>query len=263
MKNDDVNKNHLILLPMDSAASTDTVTPDISEKKEETQSDESPPEHLLSKAIEGILFVSSGPVSVDTIAKVLNTKKSTIRSKLRFIRNRLNGENHGFFLDEVSGGWQFLTRNEISSWVSQLSETTPIRLSKASLEVLSIIAYRQPIIRSEIEVLRGTNSSNIVRNLIEWGLIEHQGYKELPGRPEQFGTSNYFLEVFSLRDLSELPTLRDVNDFESRASFGSPVVPPEENTPKIFSKFRCHSFLFRYKINNLFRNFNAIVFHFL
>lgn len=231
MKNDDVNKNHLILLPMDSAASTDTASHDFTEKTENIKSDESPPEHLLRKAIEGILFVSSGPVSVEKISKVLNTKKSEIRSKLRFIRRRLNDENHGFYLDEVSGGWQFLTRNEISSWVGQLCESAPIKLSKASLEVLSIIAYRQPIIRSEIEVLRGTNSSNIVRNLIEWGLIEHQGYKELPGRPEQFGTSRYFLEVFSLRDLSELPTLRDVKDFESSVSCGTPVVSKAEQEP--------------------------------
>ncbi|MGC6509165.1 MAG: SMC-Scp complex subunit ScpB [Myxococcota bacterium] len=230
MQDDPPKRSQLILLPLDSIPPRPLPSP-FQRTNHPDDTDEPPPEHFLSKAIEAILFTSPGPVLVQDLSKVLNTRSSVIRTRLRQIRNRLDRENHGFTLEEVSGGWQFRTRPEVAQWVSKVVESKPIRLSKAALEVLSIIAYRQPIVRSEIESLRGTSSSNIVKNLIEIGLIKRQGFKEVQGRPEQFATTDFFLETFGLRDLSDLPTLRDVKEFEGQVSEGSKVQPKEQPEP--------------------------------
>ena len=229
MKDDPPKRSHLILLPLDSLPPRHVPSPSPRSNRP-VDPEEPPPDHLLAKAIEGILFASAQPILIEDLSRILNTQSTVIRNKLRQIRNRLDSENHGFTLEEISGGWQLRTRPEIAPWVSKVVQNKPIRLSKAALEVLSIIAYRQPIIRSEIEALRGTSSSNIVKNLIELGLIKRQGFKEVQGRPEQFATTDLFLETFGLRDLAELPTLRDVKDFEEQISHGSKIEPPYEDS---------------------------------
>ena len=114
----------------------------------------------------------------------------------------------------MGAGWQLRTQRRYAQWVSRITEVKPLRLSTAAIETLSIIAYRQPTIRHDIESLRGVDCGGMVRNLIQRGLVKSVGRSEGVGRPLLYGTTPYFLEFFGLRDLSDLPALRDLRELE-------------------------------------------------
>ena len=118
----------------------------------------------------------------------------------------------GFFLAEVAGGFQVRTRPEYGHWIRRLKETRPTRLSRAAMETLSIVAYKQPMLRSDVEYLRGVDCGGTLRTLLERGLIRILGRRDLPGRPMIYGTTRKFLELFDLKDLDELPSLKDLTD---------------------------------------------------
>jgi segregation and condensation protein B len=122
-------------------------------------------------------------------------------------------------MQEVSGGYQLRTRPEYADFLRKLGQSRPFRFSRPALESLSIIAYRQPVTRSEIEYLRGVDSGSVVKTLLEKRLIRILGKKDVPGKPMIYGTTKEFLELFGLSDLSALPTLREFSE----------LVPEEEN----------------------------------
>jgi segregation and condensation protein B len=159
--------------------------------------------------IEAILFVSEEPVSIKKLEEVLDElPPEKIAGCLGMLRDRL--ENHGLELVEIAEGWQIRTLPEMGEWVKKFHKISrSTRLSRAALEVLSIIAYRQPIIRQEIEDIRGVDSAGIVKKLLEKNLIRLLGRRRLPGKPMTFGTSKKFLEYFGLVKLSDLPALKD------------------------------------------------------
>jgi segregation and condensation protein B len=118
-----------------------------------------------------------------------------------------------FILKEVAGGFQFRSRPEYGSYILRMFQKTPNRLSRATIETLAIIAYKQPILKSEIERLRGVDVGGILKTLMEKGLVKIMGRKDLPGRPLVYGTTKRFLEVFDLKDISCLPRLKEIKDF--------------------------------------------------
>jgi segregation and condensation protein B len=117
--------------------------------------------------------------------------------------------SRGFLLAEVGGGYQFRTLPEVAPWILTMKSVKPARLSRASLETLSIIAYNQPMTKSAIERIRGVEASSSIKNLLERDLIAVTGKLDAPGRPLLYGTSERFLEVFGLKSLSDLPSLPD------------------------------------------------------
>jgi segregation and condensation protein B len=121
----------------------------------------------------------------------------------------------GLILTEVAGGWQFRTRPENAAIIRQFYHPKPTKLSKPSLETLSIVAYRQPITRAEIDEIRGVDSGGVLKTLLEKNLLRIVGKKEEPGKPMLYGTTHEFLELFQLKSLKELPSLRDYRDLES------------------------------------------------
>ncbi|MCP3872917.1 MAG: SMC-Scp complex subunit ScpB [Desulfobacteraceae bacterium] len=121
----------------------------------------------------------------------------------------------GFVLQEVAGGFQFRTRSRYNEWIKRLVQPSASRLSKAALEALAIVAYNQPIIRSDIEHIRGVDSGGILRMLMEKKLIRVLGRKEIPGRPLIYATTKHFLEVFDLKDLKDLPSPKEIKELES------------------------------------------------
>jgi len=129
----------------------------------------------------------------------------------------------GITLVEVAEGYQFRTRPEYADWVKKLKKTKPFALSQPALETLAIIAYKQPIVRSEVERIRGVDAGGVLHTLLEKKLIKILGRKDVPGKPLVYGTSRRFLEMFGLKDLSSLPTLKDL------ALLGSPA--GEEQLP--------------------------------
>ncbi|OQY59543.1 MAG: SMC-Scp complex subunit ScpB [Desulfobacteraceae bacterium 4572_88] len=177
----------------------------------------------LKNIIESLLFVSETPLTVDRIRKILSFADSKeIRNALNTLSDEYERRKGGFLLRQVAGGYQFRTRPEHSQWIRHLVQPNPVRLSKAALETLAIIAYKQPVIRSDIEHIRGVDSGGIIRTLLERKFIRILGRKEIPGRPLIYATTKQFLEVFDLKDLRDLPTPKEIE------SLGKPLLEQAE-----------------------------------
>ncbi len=165
----------------------------------------------IKHIIESLLFVSDSPLSVKRIQSVLDLRdKKCIEDALKSLNNEYEKRKGGFYLDEVAGGFQLRSRPEHKEWIKKMLGTGNARLSKAALETLAIIAYKQPVIRSDIEHLRGVDCGGVLRMLLERRLIKILGKKQIPGRPLIYGTSKRFLEVFGLKDLKELPSVSQI-----------------------------------------------------
>jgi segregation and condensation protein B len=170
----------------------------------------------LRNIVESLLFVAESPLSFDQLqAAIPEAPGDEIRQVLLALKAAYAVRNGGFEIHEVAGGYQFRTRPEYKEWVRRLLQPKPPKLSKPAMETLAIIAYRQPILRSEIEHIRGVESANSLRILLERKLIRVLGRREIPGRPLVYATTTKFLETFDLRDLKDLPTLKEIADLES------------------------------------------------
>lgn len=168
----------------------------------------------LKMIIEALLFSSDKPLTIKDIHDcVPDADRSEIKNSLKILQHDYEALERSFQLKEVAGGVQFRSRPEYGSYILRMYQRTPNRLSKAALETLAIIAYKQPVIRNEIERLRGVDVGGIIRTLLEKGLIKIMGRKDLPGRPLIYGTTKRFLEVFDLKDLASLPKLKEIKDF--------------------------------------------------
>jgi segregation and condensation protein B len=163
--------------------------------------------------IESLLFVSEVPLSLTKIKSILSMYTHVeITEALEQLRQEYAGDGHGFALAEVAQGYQFRSKPEYGEWIRKLKRITPARLSQAALETLAIIAYKQPILRAEIESIRGVDVGGVLRLLLEKKLIKILGRKNVPGRPIIYGTTQRFLEVFSLKDISSLPTMEEIGE---------------------------------------------------
>jgi len=161
--------------------------------------------------LEGILFTSESPVRMETFAEILpEWSAEAISDGIERIKKEWEDGLKGLELVEIAGGYQFRTKSQWADYIHRLKKKKPVKLSQSALETLAIIAYRQPVIRPEIEEIRGVDSGWVVRTLLEKGLIRMMGRKDLPGRPIVYGTTKAFLEVFSLSSLTDLPTLKEI-----------------------------------------------------
>ncbi|MDQ3367611.1 MAG: SMC-Scp complex subunit ScpB [Myxococcota bacterium] len=171
----------------------------------------------LKHLVEALVFASDKPITVQRLRQ-LTRVSDTRRLEQALADLAADYAERGIVLQTVSGGYQFRTRTQFSAWVQQLIAGRPVRLSRAQLETLAIIAYRQPITRPEIDDIRGVDSSGTLKVLIDRSLIRILGKREEVGRPMLYGTTKEFLDFFSLGDLRELPTLREYSELtdESR-----------------------------------------------
>jgi segregation and condensation protein B len=160
----------------------------------------------ISAKIEGLLFVSSGLVSINQLAKTLETTEGEIEKGLSSLEAHYKEGSHGLRLMRIKSRVQLTTAPEISKIVESFLELeTTGTLSQAALETLAIVAYKQPVTRPEIDVIRGVNSDGVMRTLLSKGLIDELGRAESPGRPIYYGTSPEFLQYFGLESLDMLP----------------------------------------------------------
>jgi segregation and condensation protein B len=173
----------------------------------------------LKSIVESLLFVSTEPLTLDQLCSVLvyPVQKSLDRQKLLAVLETLQSEyremGRGLQLVEVAGGYQLVTRPENSPWIKQLHTVRmAARLSRPGLETLAIVTYRQPVTTPEIEAIRGVDCSGVLKTLLERRLIKIVGRKEAVGKPMLYGTTQEFLQHFGLRDLSELPPLKAVEE---------------------------------------------------
>jgi len=163
--------------------------------------------------LEALLFVAEEPLHLAKLQEVLgDADPTTTEASLRDLVRRLEEEGCGLMVQEVAGGFRLTTRPEAHPWIQRLQQVKPAKLSRAALETLAIIAYKQPITRAEIEAIRGVAADGVMRTLLERGLIRILGRKTEAGRPILYGTSTSFLEHFGFRDLGELPSLREIDE---------------------------------------------------
>ncbi len=159
--------------------------------------------------LEAILFASTQPLSLSDLHKIVeDLPKNTIHQLLLDIQQQWNDERRGIQLVEVATGWQFRTHPSTAPYVQKMQAVKPKRLSKAAMEALAVVAYRQPVTRAEVEQIRGVDSSAVLYKLVQLNLVQVVGKKEEEaGKPEMLGTTPTFLSHFNLRDLLELPSL--------------------------------------------------------
>ncbi len=176
----------------------------------------------IKKALECIIFVSDQPVPVDKLQQVFTElERSEIRKYLKEMIEEWAGLDRGVLLEEVAGGYQFRTDPAFSEYVTHYNKKVrKFRLSRAALEVLAIIAYKQPVTRVEVESIRGVDSSGVINALLERRILEIKGRKEVIGKPFLYGTTSEFLEVFGLKSLNDLPTLKEIDEISKNLEPG-------------------------------------------
>ncbi|HEX9949439.1 MAG TPA: SMC-Scp complex subunit ScpB [Thermodesulfobacteriota bacterium] len=186
----------------------------------------------VKRVIESLLFVHEHPLTVDNIVKIIGDQagKKEIKETLMELLAEYQGMGRSFQLVEVDGGYQFRTKAAYARWIKNLRKVKPAKLSQSALETLAIVVYRQPIVRAEIEHIRGVDSGWVLNSLLEKGLIKILGRKEVAGRPLVYGSSRRFLEIFGLRDLSALPTLQELDALRDKegAEHQEVELPKEE-----------------------------------
>ncbi len=176
----------------------------------------------LKRIVEAVLFAAETPLSLAQICQVLETKdKAPVQTAIEELCREYDYLERAFDLVEVAGGWRLRTRPDMAFWLRKLKRQSATRLSRASLETLAIIAYKQPVLKAEIERIRGVEVSGVLRMLMEKDLVRVVGRKDLPGRPLIYGTTKRFLEVFDLKDLTDLPTLEEMQDLLGDADLAS------------------------------------------
>ncbi len=165
--------------------------------------------------LEALLFISGEPLTVKTLKGLLDINEKEVCRLIGELVNEYQLKNSGIFIAEVAEGIQMVTNPACAPWVKKfLATSVPTRLTNQSLETLAIVAYKQPIIKAEVEAIRGVNSDGVLRTLLERRLVKILGRKEVPGRPLMYGTTKDFLQYFGLKDLAELPTLKDFQETE-------------------------------------------------
>ena len=168
----------------------------------------------LKLIVEALLFASDKPLSAGEIHSSLpDVKLTDIKSALRVLQYEYEAMGRSFGLREIANGYQFRSHADYAPFILKMLQTSPNRLSRATMETLAIIAYKQPVLRQEIEMIRGVDVGGVLRTLLEKGLIRIMGRKNLPGRPLIYGTTKKFLEVFDLKDIDALPKLKEITAF--------------------------------------------------
>lgn len=183
-------------------------------------------------ALETLLFVADEPLFPDQLAGILGDRDADdVHAMVRVLNGRYASEGSALQIAEVAGGFRLTTRPELAEWVQRLNRVRPAHLSRAALETLAVIAYRQPITKAEIEGVRGVSADGVLRTLLERDLIRIVGRKPEAGRPILYGTTRTFLEHFGFKDLTDLPTLREIEELlaesEARRAAPSPSLAPD------------------------------------
>lgn len=174
----------------------------------------------LRRALEAILFLADEPLSTTVLAQAVEAGRQDVEAELRVLAAQHEQRGDGICLVEVAGGWRLLTHPEAAPFVEHfILSSRHARLTKASLETLAVVAYKQPVTRHQVSSIRGVDSEGVLRGLAERGLVEEVGRDDGPGRPVLYGTSPLFLERLGLRSLSDLPPIVPLlDDAGSRAA---------------------------------------------
>jgi len=170
---------------------------------------------MIKRIIEALLFVSQKPLTTEDMRQALDgLDAGEIIAAIEELRLDYEKEKRSFNIAELAGGYQIITNPEFAPWISKLFKREETRISNPSLETLAIIAYKQPLTRSEMEGIRGVNVDGVLKTLLDKNLIKIRGRKDAPGRPITYGTTDEFLKRFGLKGLESLPKLRDFTEHD-------------------------------------------------
>ncbi len=179
--------------------------------------------------VEALILAAPEPVTPGRLAEIVpHLKPKRARELVAELAESYERDERAFEIWEVAGGFQIRTRADYAAWVKQLQKERPLRLSRAALETLAVVAYKQPVTRAEIEHIRGVDVGATLRSLVERKLVRIAGHREVPGRPMLYGTGRRFLEVFGLDNLDALPTLREIEELVPGAGRGDEAEGVEE-----------------------------------
>lgn len=176
-------------------------------------------DNKVKMIVEGLLLAAGRPLTLDSIGQIFAEDERPDKSELEAVMATIDEScnDRGFELKETASGFRFQVKQELSEWVGKLWEERPPRYTRALLETLALVAYRQPLTRGDIEEIRGVAvSSNIVRTLLDREWIRVVGHRDVPGRPAMFATTKQFLDYFNLKSLQELPPLADIKDLVAK-----------------------------------------------
>jgi segregation and condensation protein B len=195
--------------------------------EQQTEEESDPGKERLKSIIECLIFASDIPLTVERIRQVLeDLQPRKIRELVEELMEDYRNSPRGIYIREVAHGYQFCTKPAFASLVHQMRKSKPYHLTQPTLETLAIIAYKQPVTKAEIEVVRGVDCGGVVKSLMDKKLIAMQGRKEVVGRPFLYGTTPRFLEVFGLETLASLPTIEEIKQLSDTA-----IPVAEEETP--------------------------------
>ena len=181
------------------------------------------------RIVEGLLLAAGEPLTAQRLGELVpDASTSVVRELVGELNAEYAQQGRGFEISEVAGGWQLRTCADLSEYVRALHPRRTLRLSRAALETLAVVAYRQPLTRAEIEHVRGVDAGAVLRSLLERDLVRIAGHREIPGRPMLYATTRRFLEVFGLAALEDLPSLRDLQEIASSAETPAEATPVHE-----------------------------------
>lgn len=178
-------------------------------------------DNKVKMIVEGLLLAAGRPLTLDAIGQIFAEDEMPDNSELQAVMAAIDEScnDRGFELKETASGFRFQVKQELSEWIGKLWEERPPRYTRALLETLALVAYRQPLTRGDIEEIRGVGvSSNIVRTLLDREWIRVVGHRDVPGRPAMFATTRQFLDYFNLKSLQELPPLADIKDLVEKST---------------------------------------------
>lgn len=188
----------------------------------------------IKGAVEALIFAAEEPIGVVTMLGVLEadgvTREQIQTALEQLTRDYNDGEGRGLLLREVGGGFQFVTQPGVAVFIQRLNQAKPKTLSQAALETLAIIAYRQPVVRAEVEQIRGVDTGGVLKTLLEKGFIKIVGRREEAGQPLIYGTTKAFLELFHLKSLEELPSMREIEELVETQLKKDPTAVGDEAT---------------------------------
>jgi len=168
-------------------------------------------EPTVESVIEAVLFASDEPLTAERLANIVETSAKQIRQHIQTLNGKYQANNNAFRIEQIASGYQMLTLSPYNHWLKKLLHVrSDSKLSPAALETLAIIAYKQPVIRADIEAIRGVAVGELVRSLMDKGLVKIVGRAEVLGRPMLYGTTKKFLETFGLNTLKDLPKIEEL-----------------------------------------------------
>ncbi|UCF15124.1 MAG: SMC-Scp complex subunit ScpB [Phycisphaerales bacterium] len=168
-------------------------------------------EPTVESVVEAVLFASDEPLSAARLANIVETDTKRVRDQIKKLNEKYRANNNAFGIEQIAGGFQMLTLSPYNHWLKKLLRVrSDSKLSAAAMETLAIIAYKQPVIRADIEAIRGVAAGEVIRSLAYKGLVKIVGRAEVLGRPMLYGTTKKFLEVFGLNTLKDLPKVEEL-----------------------------------------------------